>query len=201
MKRTMIAAIAGLLISASALSSWQPQTGKTDTTPMNAIAERYVKTVLALGQHDTDYVDAYYGPPEWKRDAEATKVSLDAIAAQGARRARRPLEAAARERRAQPPAPSIPRPAARLDSTRVSGSSRARSCRSTKSRRRSTTRSPQPTRRRTFSSFSTSSSKRFPGQGTLAAALRRVATRRSSSRARSSTPSFRPRSRPAATAR
>ena len=27
---------------------------------------RYVKLVLALGQHDADYVDAYYGPPEWK---------------------------------------------------------------------------------------------------------------------------------------
>jgi hypothetical protein len=50
---------------------------------MNALAERYVKTVLALGQHDTDYVDAYYGPPEWKRDADASKISLEAIAAQG----------------------------------------------------------------------------------------------------------------------
>jgi hypothetical protein len=83
MKRTMMAASAGLLISAAALSSWHSQTGKTDTTPMNALAERYVKTVLALGQHDKDYVDAYYGPPEWKRDADASKLGLDAIAAQG----------------------------------------------------------------------------------------------------------------------
>ena len=83
MTRTMIAASAGILLSAVALGSWQPQMGKTDTTSMNALAERYVKTVLALGQHDKDYVDAYYGPPEWKRDADATKVSLDAIAAQG----------------------------------------------------------------------------------------------------------------------
>ena len=83
MNRTMVAAIAGLLLSAVALGSWQPPMGKSDTTSMNALAERYVKTVLALGQHDQDYVDAYYGPPEWKRDADATKVSLDAIAAQG----------------------------------------------------------------------------------------------------------------------
>ncbi len=83
MKRTLMAASAGLLISATALSSWHTQAGKTDSTPMNAIAERYVRTVLALGQHDKDYVDAYYGPPEWKRDADASKVSLDAIAAQG----------------------------------------------------------------------------------------------------------------------
>ncbi len=33
---------------------------------MNVVAESYVKLVLALGQHDAAYVDAYYGPPEWK---------------------------------------------------------------------------------------------------------------------------------------
>jgi hypothetical protein len=49
-------------------------------TAMDSIAERYVKVVLALGQHDADYVDAYYGPPAWKSEAEATKIDLDAIA-------------------------------------------------------------------------------------------------------------------------
>jgi hypothetical protein len=43
---------------------------------MNALAERYVKLVLALGQHDADYVDAYYGPAEWKTQAEQTKRPL-----------------------------------------------------------------------------------------------------------------------------
>lgn len=33
---------------------------------MNNIAESYVKLVLKIGQHDADYVDAYYGPEEWK---------------------------------------------------------------------------------------------------------------------------------------
>ena len=28
--------------------------------------QRYVRLVLAVGQHDPDYVDAYYGPPEWR---------------------------------------------------------------------------------------------------------------------------------------
>ena len=46
-------------------------------SPMNDIAERYVKLVLALGQHDADYVDAYYGPPEWKQQAESRKAPLD----------------------------------------------------------------------------------------------------------------------------
>jgi hypothetical protein len=33
---------------------------------VSGIAERYVRLVLAVGQHDADYVDAYYGPPEWR---------------------------------------------------------------------------------------------------------------------------------------
>ena len=33
---------------------------------MNDIAEQYIKLVLKLGLYDADYVDAYYGPEEWK---------------------------------------------------------------------------------------------------------------------------------------
>src|SRR5438094_2677221 len=51
---------------------------------MNSIAERYVHLVLALGQHDPDYVDAFYGPAEWKTQAENEKKSLDAIGAEAA---------------------------------------------------------------------------------------------------------------------
>src|SRR4029077_14772270 len=46
---------------------------------MNPVAERYGHLVLALGQHDPDYVDAFYGPAEWKTQAEKEKKSLDAI--------------------------------------------------------------------------------------------------------------------------
>jgi hypothetical protein len=42
-----------------------------DQTRMNSIAESYVKLVLAVGQHDANYVDAFYGPPEWKQAADA----------------------------------------------------------------------------------------------------------------------------------
>ncbi|HEY9421108.1 MAG TPA: hypothetical protein VIW92_06820 [Thermoanaerobaculia bacterium] len=49
---------------------------------MNGIAESYVKLVLAVGQHDTDYVDAYYGPPEWRKDAETRKRPLAEIRAE-----------------------------------------------------------------------------------------------------------------------
>ena len=51
---------------------------------MNAVAERYAKLVLAVGQHDPVYVDAFYGPAEWKTQAEKEKKSLDAIGAEAA---------------------------------------------------------------------------------------------------------------------
>ena len=34
---------------------------------MSKIAHDYVRLVLALGQHDKDYVDAYYGPADIKK--------------------------------------------------------------------------------------------------------------------------------------
>src|SRR6476660_953070 len=49
---------------------------------MDVVAERYAHLVLALGQHDPDYVDAFYGPAEWKTQAEKEKKSLDAIGAE-----------------------------------------------------------------------------------------------------------------------
>ena len=58
---------------------------------VNAIAERYVKLVLAMGEHDPDYVDAYYGPSEWKTQVAAEKKSLDAIATE-AKQLREALE-------------------------------------------------------------------------------------------------------------
>lgn len=42
-------------------------------------AERYVKLVLSVGEHDADYVDAYYGPPHWRDEVRSTKASLDEI--------------------------------------------------------------------------------------------------------------------------
>jgi hypothetical protein len=55
-----------------------------DGTRMNAIAERYVKLVLALGEHDADYVDSYYGPPEWRTAAKSEKKPLADIGREAA---------------------------------------------------------------------------------------------------------------------
>jgi hypothetical protein len=73
------ACCAGLLAAAAAQEASRPK--EAQAAGMNGIAERYVKLVLALGQHDADYVDAYYGPPEWKKEAAAGKVPLDELAA------------------------------------------------------------------------------------------------------------------------
>jgi hypothetical protein len=42
---------------------------------MNRIAEQYVKLVLKIGIYDSDYVDAYYGPVEWKPETKPNAVS------------------------------------------------------------------------------------------------------------------------------
>ncbi len=43
---------------------------------MNEIAEQYVKLVLEIGLYKPGYVDAYYGPAEWKPD-ESSKQEID----------------------------------------------------------------------------------------------------------------------------
>jgi hypothetical protein len=70
----LVAAVAGTIACAFAVSlasSTPAGRGAEDPTPMNRIAESYVKLVLAVGQHDANYVDAFYGPAEWKQAAEA----------------------------------------------------------------------------------------------------------------------------------
>jgi hypothetical protein len=49
---------------------------------LDAAAERYVKLALAAGVHDGDYVDAYYGPAEWRTAAESAKLPLADVRAQ-----------------------------------------------------------------------------------------------------------------------
>jgi hypothetical protein len=83
MKLIVPALLAACCIILSAARA-QPTSSPSNMTAMNALAERYVKLVLAMGQHDADYVDAYYGPPEWKRQADSGKRPLDTMAADAA---------------------------------------------------------------------------------------------------------------------
>ena len=50
-------------------------------TQVDKISEGYIQLVLNVGQHDADFVDAYYGPPELKKAAEASKPPLDVLRA------------------------------------------------------------------------------------------------------------------------
>ena len=49
---------------------------------MNRIAESYIRLALALGRHDKDYVDAYFGPEEFKDQMEREALDVDAIGEQ-----------------------------------------------------------------------------------------------------------------------
>src|SRR2546427_2340202 len=46
---------------------------------LNPLAESYVRLVLALGEHDGDTVDAYYGPATWREEAKSEKKPLGSI--------------------------------------------------------------------------------------------------------------------------
>ena len=46
---------------------------------MNRIAEQYVKLVLAVGEHDADYVDAYYGPGDWRSEVRSYRKPLSTL--------------------------------------------------------------------------------------------------------------------------
>jgi hypothetical protein len=59
----------------------QPTTTAALDSSMTPLAERYVKLVLATGEHDANYVDAYYGPPAWRDEVKAAKPPLDTIGA------------------------------------------------------------------------------------------------------------------------
>ena len=63
----------------------RPRTSAQAISSLDRAAESYVKLVLAVGQHDPDYVDAFYGPPEWKVQAEAAKRPLADLRAEAAR--------------------------------------------------------------------------------------------------------------------
>ena len=60
--RFIAAALFALAVSACALHA-EPD--------LNPLAELYVLMSLEIGTHEEGYIDAYFGPPEWKTEAEA----------------------------------------------------------------------------------------------------------------------------------
>jgi len=104
MKRQLLFVLVGLVA-----SSFGAQ-GAADS--MNVIAEKYAHLVLALGQHDPDEVDAFYGPAEWKARAEKEKKSLGQINAEcEALNAKLKTEPSPQSSPKPTPLPSLPREA------------------------------------------------------------------------------------------
>lgn len=68
-----------LLLSGCATNTMTRESIETTNRSLTSAAETYVKLVLAMGEHDADYVDAYYGPPEWREQVKAAKPSLQQI--------------------------------------------------------------------------------------------------------------------------
>lgn len=73
--RLMLTGLIGTLLATLACQpSVSPGGGApapADPPALDAAATAYVKLVLAAGRHDALYVDAYYGPAEWRTQAEA----------------------------------------------------------------------------------------------------------------------------------
>jgi hypothetical protein len=61
---------------------------------LDALAQAYVKLVLAIGRHDPLYVDAYYGPPAWKEEASRGEPTPLPALLETARALRRAIAAA-----------------------------------------------------------------------------------------------------------
>ena len=58
-----------LLLAVPILAACAPR--RADGGGLDAAAEDYVRLVLAVGRHDDNFVDAYYGPAEWSSEADA----------------------------------------------------------------------------------------------------------------------------------
>jgi hypothetical protein len=120
---------------------------------MNQIAERYVKLVLSVGQHDENLVDAYYGDPDGSRRAAGALAELATRAETCARSQKH--HSRGRRRRSRATAAHVSRQAIGGRPAQASDAASATGCRSTTRRLASTTRSRRTWTRRIFSPFST----------------------------------------------
>lgn len=50
-----------------------------ENMPLDRVASRYVKLILAIGEHEPGYVDAYYGPKEWQEEVKTNRPHLAAL--------------------------------------------------------------------------------------------------------------------------
>jgi hypothetical protein len=75
----VISTLGLVLLAACSVPAYTPAPSAGGADPLAPVAERYTRLVLALGNHDADNVDAYYGPPAWREEEAAAKRPLAAI--------------------------------------------------------------------------------------------------------------------------
>jgi len=61
-----------------------PPKPATEAADMDAIAREYLFLELSMGRHDENHVDAYFGPAEIRREADAADLSLADVSARAA---------------------------------------------------------------------------------------------------------------------
>jgi hypothetical protein len=69
----------GFVLATAVAAATTAALGRAQTVPMARISREYVRLVLAMGHHDQDYVDAYYGPADIKAEADAAKLTIDDV--------------------------------------------------------------------------------------------------------------------------
>jgi hypothetical protein len=80
--------VAALLVCLG-LSTYGCSESNSKPLSLDLAAEDFVKLALAVGQHDADYVDAYFGPEEWRTAVEQEVPGLDEILARAGELAER----------------------------------------------------------------------------------------------------------------
>jgi hypothetical protein len=79
-KHFVLALAASQLMGAAAPQTTAPHTARTNG-PLDAIARDYVRLTLEAGEREPEYVDSYYGPPEWAAAAKANPRSVTQLSA------------------------------------------------------------------------------------------------------------------------
>jgi len=73
MKKIKLALVSTLLLLVSCTDTNKPL---ESSMTLNQAAERYVKLSLSIGHHHGSYIDAYYGPKEWRSDEKISLINL-----------------------------------------------------------------------------------------------------------------------------
>ena len=83
MKKLALISLAAVITACGSPDTKGPaETHKVETAQysLNQAGEDFVKIALRMGEIDSDYVDAYSGPKEWREAIKGTKVNADELA-------------------------------------------------------------------------------------------------------------------------